>query len=141
MHDCTMPQVQSPVTQKSKEKKMNHCVPTVLLFTRIHKYLSNKRNGDGKGPKGGLGREAAEGKEGEICAGRERKKGEGRVKCLCKAPQIYATYLEARFRLCLTGLTNTELESPGHLLRAGFLLSRENELSISPWQSADSPAD
>lgn len=97
--------------------------------------------GMGKGKRGDWEeKQRKERKEKYVEEERERR-GRAGLNACAKPLRSTLPDSEARFRLCLTGLTNTELESPGHLLRARLLLSRENELSISPWQSADSPAD
>lgn len=95
----------------------------------------------GKGKRGDWEEKQRKGRKEKYVQAERGRRGRAGLNACVKPLRSTLPDLEVRFRLCLTGLTNTELESPGHLLRAGFLLSRENELSISPWQSADSPAD
>lgn len=67
--------------------------------------------------KEGIGKRSS-GREGRINMWRQREKeGGGAGLNACAKPiRSMLPDLEARFRLCLPGLTNTELESPGHLL-------------------------
>lgn len=72
--------------------------------------------GVGKGKRGDWEEKQRKGrKEKYVEAERGRRRRAGFNAC-AKPLRSMLPDLEARFRLCLTGLTNIELESPGHLL-------------------------